>query len=57
MIAISIIVTLFCAFVAGMHYAMWDHLGERNSLYWSVGLTLLAIYNIITLVGYVKGLS
>lgn len=57
MIAVSIICVLFCAFVAGMHYAVWDNLGQRRSLYWSIGLTFIALYNIISLVRYVKGLS
>lgn len=53
MIAISIIVSFCVIFVAGMHYAVWDQLDQQKSLYWCIALSLIGIYNLISLVGAV----
>jgi hypothetical protein len=55
MIVISMIVTAVIFFLAGMHYATWDQnrndeLAER-SVWWSVVLSIIGLYNMITLVG------
>lgn len=47
------LVTFAICFLAGMHWAIWDEYQERSSLYWSLGLTLLGFYNMISMIGYV----
>lgn len=57
MIAISLIVCFAVCFVAGMHYAMWDNFGERKSMYFCLGLSVIGFWNLISLVGYVSKLN
>lgn len=56
MLAIFVIVCFAVSFVAGMHYAMWDNYSERKSLYFCLALSVIAFYNLISLVGYVTRL-
>lgn len=53
MLAVHIIVTFAVIFIAGMHYAMWDNFRDRKSVYFCLGLTVIGLWNIISLVGYV----
>jgi hypothetical protein len=53
MLAIQIIVTFGVIFIAGMHYAMWDNFHERKSAYFCIGMSLIGVWNLISLVGYV----
>lgn len=54
MLVIFIVVCFALIFLAGMHYAMWDNFGERKSLYFCLGMSVLGIYNLISLLGYVS---
>lgn len=55
MIVISMFVTAVIFFLAGMHWATWDQNRDEadanNSLWWSMVLVLIGLYNMITLVG------
>lgn len=55
MIVISMLVTAVIFFLAGMHWATWDQNRDQtdanNSLWWSMVLVLIGLYNMITLVG------
>ena len=55
MIVISMFVTAVIFFLAGMHWATWDQNRDQtdanNSLWWSMVLVLIGLYNMITLVG------
>ena len=55
MIVIAIIVTAVIFFLAGMHYATYDQNRDDpeavNSIWWSVVLCIIGIYNMVNLVG------
>jgi len=55
MIVISMFVTAVIFFLAGMHWATWDQNRDEtdanNSLWWSMVLCIIGLYNMITLVG------
>jgi hypothetical protein len=52
-VAYMIAVVALC-FIGGMHYALWDNFGERKSLYFSMGMVLLGVINLISLIGHVS---
>lgn len=56
MLLIEMIVAFTCIFLAGMHYAVYDNFldDDKRSLYWSIGLSLLGVWNLINIVGYVR---
>lgn len=56
MLIISIVVCFACCFVAGMNYAVWDISGERKNLYFCMALSVIGIWNLISLVGIVSRL-
>lgn len=56
MIVIFVIITFVLVFMAGMHYALWDNFDERKSLYFSIALGVLGVWNFISLIGYVSKL-
>jgi hypothetical protein len=55
MIVISMFVTAVIFFLAGMHYATWDQNRDdpeaEKSVWWSVALCLIGVWNMISLVG------
>lgn len=55
MILISMIITAVLFFLAGMHWATWDQNRDveeaTNSMWWSIVLSLIGLYNMINLVG------
>ena len=53
MIVLQIIITFACIFIAGMHYAMWDNGMGDNSKWYAGGLSIIGLYNLIGIVGYV----
>ena len=53
MLIVSMIVCFALIFIAGMHWAVYDHFGERSSLIWCIAMSVLGIYNMIGLVGRV----
>jgi hypothetical protein len=53
MILISMLVSFGVIFVAGMHWAIWDNFKEKSALMWSIGLSIIGIYNLIILIGTV----
>ena len=54
MIVIFVLITFTLVFMAGMHYALWDNFGERKCLYFSIGLSVLGVWNFISLIGHVS---
>lgn len=56
MLVIFVIITFVLVFMAGMHYALWDNFDERKSLYFSIALGVLGVWNFISLIGYVSKL-
>jgi hypothetical protein len=56
MIVISIIVTAVIFFLAGMHWATWDQNRDQtdanNSLWWSMVLVIIGLYNMVNLVNF-----
>lgn len=57
MLVIFVLVSFVCIFLAGMHYAIWDQFGFRNSLFWAGALTALGLYITISMISYTKNLS
>ena len=53
MLAIYVIITVVTLFISGMHYALYDNFGIKKNLYWSFGLGVIGIYDIISMIGYV----
>lgn len=55
MILFAMIVTAVLFFLAGMHWATWDQNRDdpnaQNSMWWSVVLAIIGLYNMISLVG------
>jgi RsiW-degrading membrane proteinase PrsW (M82 family) len=55
MILIAMIVTAMLFFIAGMHYATWDQNRDIpdsiRSVWWSIALCLVGVWNMISLVG------
>jgi hypothetical protein len=51
MLIISIIVCFSVCFVAGMNYAVWDEHGELKNLYLCMALSVIGIWNLISLIG------
>ena len=55
MIVIAMIITAVLFFLAGMHWATYDQNRDdpeaHNSMWWSVVLVLIGIYNMINLIG------
>jgi hypothetical protein len=56
MIVISVFVTAVIFFLAGMHWATWDQNRDQtdanNSLWWSMVLVLIGLYNMVNLVSF-----
>lgn len=53
MLVLQIIITFALIFIAGMHYTLWKVVGESESMWYTAGLGILGLYNLISLVGYV----
>ena len=55
MILFAMIVTAVLFFLAGMHWATWDQnrddVNAQNSMWWSVVLAIIGLYNMVNLVG------
>jgi len=55
MIVIAMFVTAVIFFLAGMHWATWDQNRDEtdanNSLFWSMVLCIIGMYNMVNLVG------
>ena len=57
MLVAHMLVTFGICFLAGMHWTIWDEYQERSSLYWSLGLTLLGFYAMISMIGHVTKIN
>ena len=53
MLVLQIIITFCVIFIAGMHFALWDNDIDEKSKWYAGGLSIIGIYNLISLVGYV----
>ena len=53
MIVLQIIITFACIFIAGMHFALWHNDMDDKSKWYAGGLSIIGLYNLIGIVGYV----
>lgn len=53
MLVLQLIITFACIFIAGMHFALWHNDVEENSIWYAGGLSVVGLWNLISLVGYV----
>lgn len=54
MLVIFVVVAFSLIFMSGMHYALWDNFNDRRSLYFSIGLGAIGVWDLISLIGYVS---
>lgn len=48
---VHLIVGLVLIFLSGMHFVVWDKLGGKNSIYWSIALGGMGIYTVVAAIG------